>query len=149
MAKKLRDIMTSNIATVTHKDNLYEAAVKMKEHNVGIIPVVDEQNKCIGLITDRDIVIRAVADKNPPSTSVVDIMSERLISGEPDMSVSRAAEIMAKEKVRRLPVLQNGTLVGMVAMADLTRNKETQDEAAFAIEEVSEPTTIHSQGYMQ
>ncbi|WP_047152147.1 CBS domain-containing protein [Aneurinibacillus tyrosinisolvens] len=149
MAKKLRDIMTSNIATVTQKDNLYEAAVKMKEHNVGIIPVVDEQNKCIGLITDRDIVIRAIADKNPPSTSVVDIMSERLISGEPDMSVSRAAEIMAKEKVRRLPVLENGTLVGMVAMADLTRNKETQDEAAFAIEEVSEPTTIHSQGYMQ
>ncbi|WP_035102252.1 CBS domain-containing protein [Aneurinibacillus terranovensis] len=146
MAKKLRDIMTASVECVTLKDNIYEVAVKMKENDVGVIPVVDEQQRCIGLITDRDIVIRSVAEKKPNSISVDDIMSKKLITAHPDMTAEDASHLMAREQIRRLPVVENDKLVGMVAMRDLATHRTTHDEAGYAIQEISETEGEHSQG---
>lgn len=150
MDKKLiRDIMTSNVESVTLKDNVYEVAVLMRDKNVGVIPVVDEEQHCIGLITDRDIVVRGLAEKRSGSFAVEGVMSSQLVTGSPHMTADEAAQMMAKEQIRRLPIVDNGKLVGMVSMADLATHRETMDEAGYAISQISEPTTQHSQGYQQ
>lgn len=146
MAKKLRDIMTENLVTCTTKDNVFEVAVKMRDENVGVIPVVDEKDHCIGMITDRDIVIRGLAEKREGSAAVEQVMSKNVIFGSPDMSVDEAARIMAQQQIRRLPVVENGRITGIVAMADLAVREQTQDEAEEALAQISKPTGVHSQG---
>lgn len=141
--KTLREIMTTNVETVTLKDNVYEVAVKMRDHNVGIIPVVDEANHVIGLITDRDIVIRGLAEKREGSASVEQVMSNSLVVGRPDMTVKEASQLMADNQIRRLPVTENGKLVGIVAMADIAREEEFISQSGQVISEISETTGEH------
>lgn len=136
----LRDVMTTNVATCTPQDNVYEAAVKMRDLNVGGIPVVDESGRVIGMVTDRDLVIRGIAEKNPNSTAVSAIMTRDVVVGRPDMTVDEAAELMAQRQIRRLPVVdENGRLVGIVALGDLAVRDIHQDEAAQALTQISEP----------
>lgn len=150
MQKKLvNEIMTRNVESVTLKDNVYEVAVMMRDNNVGIIPVVDDQQHCIGLITDRDIVVRGLAEKRSGSFAVENVMSDRLVTGSSNMTADDAAQLMAKEQIRRLPIVDNGKLVGIVSMADLATHQETMDEAGFAISHISEPSTQHSPGMQQ
>ncbi|HJV46962.1 MAG TPA: CBS domain-containing protein [Bacillota bacterium] len=146
MANSLRNIMTTNVETVTLKDNVYEVACKMRDTNVGVIPVVDEQDHCIGVITDRDIVIRGLAEKKEGSTAVEKVMSSELITGSPDMSVDQAAKLMAQKQIRRLPIVEGGKLCGIVAMADLAVRNNFEDEAGYALSEISEPRGQHTQG---
>lgn len=146
MAGSIRDIMTTDVETVTLKDNVYEVAVKMRDSNVGVIPVVDEQNHCIGVITDRDIVIRGLAEKREGSAAVEKVMSSDLVTGTPDMSIDEASRLMADKQIRRLPIVENGKLCGIVAMADLAIRNKFEDEAGYALSEISEPTGQHSQG---
>ncbi|WP_134698556.1 CBS domain-containing protein [Ammoniphilus sp. YIM 78166] len=149
MANSIREIMSTNVETVTLKDNVYEVACKMRDHNVGVVPVVDENQHCIGMITDRDIVIRGLAEKREGSAAVEKVMSTELITGTPDMSVDEAAKLMAQQQIRRLPIVENGRLVGIVAMADLAVRSNFADEAGYALSEISEPTGRHSQGMQQ
>jgi CBS domain-containing protein len=135
--KKLSDIMTKNVDFVTPLDNVYEVAVKMKNDDVGVIPVC-ENDQLIGVITDRDIVIRGVAEKRPGSTQVTDIMSEDLYTASPDMDVEEAAELMADKQIRRLPVVENNKLVGIVSLGDLAVRKKSDNAAGQALSEVSE-----------
>lgn len=135
--KKISDIMTKNVDFVTPLDNVYEVAVKMKQDDVGVIPVC-ENDQIIGVITDRDIVIRGVAEKRPGSTKVSDIMSENLHTGSPDMSVEEAAELMADKQIRRLPIVENNKLVGIVSLGDLSVRKESDNAAGQALSQVSE-----------
>jgi CBS domain-containing protein len=146
MVQTLRDIMTTDVKTVSKNDDICTAALKMKENNVGIIPVIDEQENCIGLVTDRDIVIRGLAEKRTASVKVEEVISKDVIQAAPDTEVKQAAEMMAKEQIRRLPVVEKGKLVGIVSMADLAVNRSTQEEAGHAIRGVSKPTEKHSQG---
>ncbi len=141
--RTLREIMTKDVATVTLQDNVYEVAVKMRDWNVGVIPVVDEKNDCIGVITDRDIVIRGLAEKREGSAKVGDVMSRDIVLGQPGMTVNDAAKIMAQHQVRRLPVVENGKLVGIVAMADMAVRQAHHDEASEALYEISEPASRH------
>ncbi|UII57283.1 CBS domain-containing protein [Cytobacillus spongiae] len=135
--QKIRDIMTSHVETCSLLDNVYEVAVKMKELNVGAIPIVD-QNKLVGMITDRDIVIRCVAEKHPGSSKVSDIMSEQLITVTQDMSTKEAAQLMAKHQIRRLPVVEGDTLQGIVALGDFAVDHLTEEQAGEALSEISE-----------
>lgn len=129
--------MTRDVDFVTPLDNVYEVAVKMKNDNVGVIPVC-ENDQVIGVITDRDIVIRGVAEKRPGSTQVSDIMSEDLYTGSPGMSVQEAAELMADKQIRRLPIVENNKMVGIVSLGDLSVNKESDSTAGHTLSEVSE-----------
>jgi CBS domain-containing protein len=145
MVQSIQDIMTTEVKTVGINEDICTVAEIMKDNNIGVIPVVDEQNYCIGLVTDRDIVIRGLAEKKTASLRVEDVISNKIISIKPDSDFKEVADLMAKEQIRRLPVLKDGKLVGIVSMADLATKKSTKDEAGYAIAGVSKSTDKHSQ----
>lgn len=138
MMTLIRDIMTDEVETCSLNDNIYEVAVKMQEWDVGVIPIV-EGKRLVGIITDRDIVLRCIAEKTPPSSKVEDIMSEHLFTVTPDTTTQEAARLMAKEQIRRLPVVENGELVGIVALGDLAVRDLTDNQAKAALSDISEP----------
>lgn len=133
----IKDIMTEDVECCTLLDNVYEVALKMKELNVGAIPILN-QDQLVGMITDRDIVIRGVAEKHPGSTKVEDIMSDKLITVSPDSTSKEAAKLMAENQIRRLPVVEEGKLVGIVSLGDFAIRELTDDQAKVALTEISE-----------
>lgn len=136
--KKVREVMTDELVTVGKQSSIHECAVKMKEHNIGIVPVV-EGRRLIGLVTDRDIVIRGIAEHRQETDIVENVMSEKLYTCEPDMPVEEVAKIMANEQIRRLPVVENGELIGIVAIGDLAVRDTSENEAGQALSRISEP----------
>jgi CBS domain-containing protein len=140
--EKIRDIMTDSVECCTLLDNVFEVAVKMKELNVGAIPIVDKE-KLVGMITDRDIVIRGVAEKHPGSTKVEDIMSNQLVTVTPETTSREAAKLMADHQIRRLPVVEDGKLVGIVSLGDFAIRELTDDQAKEALSEISEHNAQH------
>lgn len=129
--------MTDNVECCTLLDNVFEVAVKMKELNVGAIPIVDK-DKLVGMITDRDIVVRGVAEKHPGSTKVEDVMSNKLITISADATTNEAANLMAEHQIRRLPVVEGDKLIGIVSLGDFAIRKMTDDQAKEALTEISE-----------
>jgi CBS domain-containing protein len=126
MAKTIRDLMTSDPKVVEPDRPVAEAAKLMKQEDVGIVPIVDDQNHLVGTITDRDITVRVVAEeKDPKSTTVSEIASQSPITVEPQQDLHEALRLMAQHQVRRLPVVgEDGKLVGIVAQADVAREGE-------------------------
>ncbi len=142
--KSVREIMTSNVDTCTPLDNVYEVAVKMKDLDVGAIPIVEnETGKLIGMITDRDLVVRGIAEKRAGSNQVTNVMSENLITVSPDTSLEEASNLMAEHQIRRLPVVENGQLVGIVSLGDLAVNEQSDESAGYALTEISESEQLH------
>lgn len=137
--EKIRDIMTENVESCSLLDNVFEVAVKMKEENVGAIPIIDE-GKLLGMITDRDIVLRCIAEKHPASSKVEDIMSSHLITISPDADSQDALDLMAKNQIRRLPVVEGKKLIGIVSLGDFAIRELTDDQAKHALTNISEPT---------
>lgn len=135
--KTIKDIMTTDIETVTLKDNVYEVAVKMKNSDIGFVPVV-EGKKLIGVVTDRDLVVRGYAEKREGSTAVEQVISKDVETISVNTSVDEAAKIMAKKQIRRLPVVDNGDLVGIVAIGDLAVRDKFENEAGEALSKISE-----------
>ena len=133
----VKDVMTTNIHYCTPLDNVSEGAVKMKDYDVGAIPIC-EDGHLLGMITDRDIAIRGVAEKHPGSTKVTDIMSEKLVTVTADVTVDEAADLMATEQIRRLPVVEGKKLIGMVSLGDLATHDLYSDNAGKALSEISE-----------
>jgi CBS domain-containing protein len=136
--KTVKDIMTKDCVTVSLQDNVYEIAVKMKDHDIGFIAVVDGK-KLIGVVTDRDLVVRGLAAKKEGSTEVRQVISEKVTTVPPDTTVDQAAQIMAREQIRRLPVVENGELLGIVAIGDLAVREKFENEAGEALSKISEP----------
>src|SRR5512135_246581 len=113
---KIREIMVSDVETAEPDDTLDEIAVMMREQNVGAIPVV-EDDELIGIITDRDIVLRCIAEGTDPTEIAADeIISTELQIVSPDADVEEARRIMSEHQIRRLPVVESGKLVGMVSL---------------------------------
>jgi len=136
---KVKDIMTKNVAYVNPMSTVVDAARLMQKHNVGSIPVCD-QNGVIGIVTDRDIVVRNVAHgNNPQSTAVKDVMTSQVVTATLDMDVKDVSEIMSKQQVRRLPVVENNMLVGIVARGDVEADTRFDMEASEALSEISRP----------
>jgi CBS domain-containing protein len=124
--RKVRDIMTNNPVTLSKDTPVVEAARKMKQQDIGDIVVTDNGSMC-GIVTDRDIVIRAIADaKDPKSTRLGDICTKNLVTVAPDEDVDRAVELMRSHSIRRLPVLENGRPVGIVSLGDLAMERDPQ-----------------------
>jgi CBS domain-containing protein len=119
MGKKVRDLMTKDPMCVSPSQSLAEAARILRDEDVGSLPVC-EDDRVIGIVTDRDIVIRAVADgSDPRTTSVADVASREVQTVDPDENLDDALKVMASNQVRRLPVVENGRLVGVLAQADI------------------------------
>ncbi|GAB7386763.1 CBS domain-containing protein [Bacillaceae bacterium] len=133
-------IMTRDVKCCSLNDSLYDAACLMRDYNVGIIPVVGEGNQLLGVVTDRDIVVRGVAEKRNASTPVEEVMSNDLAVANPGMTVDEAANMMAHRQIRRLPVVENGKLVGMVAIGDLAVRNQSAEQAGQALSDISHPT---------
>lgn len=138
--EKIRDLMTEEVDCCTLLDNVYEVAVKMKELNVGAIPIVD-QERLVGMITDRDIVTRCIAERNPASSKVEDIMSKELYTITADAASREAINLMAKHQIRRLPVVEGDKLIGIISLGDFAVNELTDDQAKTALSEISETGT--------
>lgn len=134
---KIREIMTTDVETCSLLDNVYEVALKMKEFDVGAIPIVDGE-RLVGMITDRDLVIRGVAEKNPGSSKVEEVMSDHLITITPETTTDEAANIMAEHQIRRLPIVEGDKLVGIVSLGDLAVNPKMDKKAEVALSEISE-----------
>jgi CBS domain-containing protein len=136
MAKKIREVMTPAPETIQADQPATEAAKKMKEADAGMIPVMRNGN-LLGTVTDRDIVLRVVAEgKDPQSTPVGEIASTDLVTVMPDEDLDAALQKMAKHQVRRLPVVEEGRLIGVVAQADVAREGD-EKEVGHAVEEIS------------
>ncbi|GAA0338791.1 CBS domain-containing protein [Bacillus carboniphilus] len=134
----VKEVMTKKVEYCTLLDNVFEVATKMKELNVGAIPILDEQEHLVGMITDRDIVVRGVAEKHPGSTKVEVVMSDHLVTIEPEASTEEAVELMTEHQIRRLPVVKNGKLVGILALGDLAIRTTLDEQAEKALSEISE-----------
>ena len=141
MAQSVRDAMTENPRSIGASASVAEAARLMREEHIGSLPVTDDK-KLVGMITDRDITTRVVAEAGDPKvTSVGDVYSRDLISVEPDKDLEEAVQLMARHQVRRLPVVENGRLIGIVAQADIALTlRENEKKTGELVEAISEPS---------
>jgi CBS domain-containing protein len=137
--RSIRDLMTTNPQTVEPSTPIVEVAGVMRDADVGPVPVV-EGDRLVGLVTDRDIVVRVVADGNDPSsTTVGEIMSTDLVTVDPDQPLDEALRLMAAHQVRRLPVTEeDGRPVGIVAQADIARELGDDRATGQVVEEISQ-----------
>ena len=137
--RKIRDIMTPNPDTVSEKDSVRDAAQIMKQRDTGVVPVVDGR-KIIGLITDRDIVVRGLAEgKDCSSLRVNEVMTKNVRSVQEDASVDEVLRVMKGAEVRRVPVInKNNELVGIISIGDLAVQTNQDGKVGKAIEDISE-----------
>ncbi|RCW65868.1 CBS domain-containing protein [Saliterribacillus persicus] len=134
--QNLGQVMSSDVISVAPNQSIQEAATLMAEHNLGSLPVV-QNGELVGIITDRDITLRSTAHGGDTHTSCSECMSSSIVSCESTMDVHEAATIMAQNQIRRLPVVENGKLVGMVALGDIATNEAYADEAEEALSDIS------------
>ena len=137
--RRVRDVMTSNPATVTDKDTIRDVARIMAREDTGVVPVV-EGKRIIGLITDRDIVVRLVAEgKDLANSRVKEVMSKSVRSVKEDTPINEVLDLMSNEKIRRVPVVnQNNELVGILSIGDIASRDRETGRVGKAIEEISE-----------
>jgi CBS domain-containing protein len=136
--KLVKEIMTKDFITATLQDSLHDIAIKMKDHNIGFIPVV-EGKILLGVITDRDLAIRGYADHQDEAVTVEKVLSKEVRTILPTETVEVAAKIMAKEQIRRLPVVLNGELLGIVTLGDMASHKGFEITVGEALAQISLP----------
>lgn len=136
---KVKDIMTKNVAYIRPDTSVIDAARLMQQHNVGSIPVCD-QNGVVGMVTDRDIVLRnVVIGTDPKTTPVSNIMTTNVTAVSPDTDVEDLGPIMSQKQIRRIPVVEQNNLVGIVALGDLAVDRRFDTEASSALTDISKP----------
>lgn len=140
---KVKEIMSKDLACVCSTDSIETAAKLMKQHDIGSLPVC-EKDKLIGIVTDRDITLRCVAAGNDCSQQkVCDIMTASPTVGSPDMSVKDVAKIMSDKQIRRLPIVEDNSLVGIVALGDISLEPGLQGKAEDALTNISKHNQFH------
>jgi len=135
----IRDVMTPNPECVSEKDSLRDVARIMKDQDTGVVPVVDGR-KIVGLITDRDIVVRGLAEgKDLDTTRVNELMTKSIRSVREDSTVSEALNLMGSAEIRRVPVVNgNNELVGIVSLGDIAKQTNQDGKVGKAVEEISQ-----------
>jgi CBS domain-containing protein len=135
---KVRDIMTSDVASLAPSNTITEVAQQMRLLNVGSLPLVQSE-RLVGVITDRDIVLRVVADGLDPQQERAELhMSRDPVTIAPDATTDQASQVMARAQIRRLPVVENGRLVGYLALGDLAL-QDRDRRVGETLEQISEP----------
>lgn len=134
---KVRDIMSKDVACLRSDDSIERAAQLMKQYNCGSIPVCT-QDKLIGIVTDRDIALRSVASgEDVTAQRVGDIMTDSVVFANPELDVNDAARLMSERQIRRLPIVENNSLIGIVALGDISLEPACQDSAEDALKNIS------------
>ncbi len=135
---KIQDIMTKPAIHISPRESVEVAARILQKHNIGALPVCDGQGKLCGMLTDRDLVTRCMAvGKSPAQTLVQEVMTRQVTSASPDMETGVAAHLMGRLQIRRLPVVENGHIAGMVSLGDLSRRESSVMDAADALTDIS------------
>ena len=146
----ISELMSKNPRTVTPDTPVSEAAQLMKEEDIGMVPVIERvggaetRGRLVGVITDRDIAIRTVAEGRATDSPVRDVMSSGVRTANPGDSVESVMELMGSEQVRRVPIVDDrGSLVGVVSQADLARKAKNEGRVERTVEEISQPGGSH------
>jgi CBS domain-containing protein len=137
MAKKAKEVMTGGAECVGEKDTITDAAKRLAELDVGAMPICGEDDRLKGMLTDRDIVVKVLAEgKDPDSTTAGELAEGKPVTIGADDSVDEALRTMAEHQVRRLPVIDGHDLVGVVSQADLARNVD-EEKVGDLVEAIS------------
>lgn len=135
--QKCREIMTKNVRTATGETSLRDLATMMRDGDMGAVPIIDGE-RLVGIVTDRDIVVRAVSNGKGPDSTASEAMTSELFTVKPDEFVFEAVRLMGEKQVRRVPVVnEDGSLAGIIAMADVALEMEDEREIAETMEEIS------------
>ncbi len=133
----IREVMTPNPRCIAPNESIRDAALIMRDEDTGAVPVV-ENGRVLGMVTDRDIVIRAVADGAQLDRPVRDIVSSEPVCATPDMSTREASKLMAEHQIRRLPVVEGERIVGIVSLGDLAVKEGKDSRTGDTLEDISE-----------
>ena len=135
---KLRDIMTQSPVKIHPEETVAVAARMLARYNIGALPVCGTDGKLCGMVTDRDLVTRCMASqRSADQMRIREVMTGRVISAGPDMETGVAAHLMGREQIRRLPVVENGRLCGIVSLGDLASREESSIDAGDALGDIS------------
>lgn len=134
---KIQELMSQNVIKIHPEESVSVAARTLTHYNIGALPVCGRDGAMCGLVTDRDLVIRCLAaGKDPQGTKIREVMTGNVVTAKPDMEASVAAHLMGQKQVRRLPVVENGRLCGMVSLGDIAHREETGIDAADALGDI-------------
>jgi CBS domain-containing protein len=139
---KIRDVMTPNPRTVSPDDTVQSVARIMQAEDTGAVPVVTD-GRVLAVVTDRDIVVRVVAEGGSFTSPIRDIASSDVICASPEMSTREATELMSEHQIRRLPVVENDRLVGIVSIGDLAVKENKDSRTGDTLERISEGVKEH------
>ena len=135
---KLREIMTDSVIRIDSGETVAVAARMLSHYNIGALPVCGTDGKLCGMVTDRDLVTRCLAsNRTAETTKVRDVMTGQVTVASPEMEVSAAAHLMGRKQIRRLPVVENGQLCGMVSLGDLAVREHSNPDAGDALSDIS------------
>ena len=140
---KLRDIMAHPVVRIHPEESVAVAARTLARYNIGLLPVCGGDGRICGVVTDRDLVTRCIASgRQPAATPVREVMTTQVVSVRPDMDAAAAAYLMGKQQIRRLPVVENGRICGMVSLGDLAGREETGNDAKGALADISNNVSV-------
>lgn len=140
---KLQELMTRQVVQIAPEETVAVAARRFAQYNIGSLPVCSAEGTLKGLVTDRDLVTRCLAaGKLPEQTKVREVMTTGVISAAPDMDVGAAAHLMGRHQIRRLPVVEQGQLRGMVSLGDLANREESVYDATGALADISSNISV-------
>ena len=140
---KLSEIMTDTVVRIRPEESVAVAARMLVRYNVGMLPVCGGDGRLYGVVTDRDMVTRCIAaGKEPTRTTVREVMTSNVVSAGRNMDTLDAAQLMGRQQIRRLPVLENGRLCGMVSLSDLASREETVRDAKDALACISRNISV-------
>jgi len=140
---KAKDIMSTDVVCVSRDDTVEHAAQLMEQNDIGAIPVCDG-SRVVGIVTDRDITVRSVGEGGDGHQTVGQIMTPNPVVANPDMDVHEVARMMSDHQVRRIPIVQQGSLVGIVSLGDISTEPQLEDNAEQALSNISQPGGSHT-----
>lgn len=132
------EVMTTNVDSCSPESTCKEVAMKMKELDVGAVPICDNE-KLVGIVTDRDLVIKGFVNDLTSDSTISELVSDNVVKGSKEMSVEEAVRLMSQHQIRRLPIVEDDKLVGIVSLGDLAVNNQWTDEAGQALKNISNP----------
>lgn len=139
---KVNELMTKNLITAKSNNTILDVAKMMKDHNIGCVPIVENGEKVLGVITDRDIVLNiAKYNFDPASTNVKEFASDVVYRVKPNADVEYALDLMKKQKIRRLAVLDGERLVGVISLGDIAVHSNMNMEVSDTLTEISKPVS--------
>ena len=134
---KIHEVMSDKVIKIHPDESVAVAARTLAHYNIGVLPVCGTAGEVCGVVTDRDLVTRCLASgRQPENTRVRDVMTVNVVSAKPDMDTGAAAHLMGRQQVRRLPVVENGKLCGVVSLGDLANRAECNPDAADALGDI-------------